>query len=111
MRKTPYILRTCVSALLLSGCAISGPVPNKLAHSPDLNSEAKTGSAVANEEQDKGKGNQSPALAYETAANECSQQAEKKSIGSLLAIFTQWRPGTYSATYAACMKARGYNVN
>ena len=111
MRKTPYILCICVSALLLSGCAISGPsVPNKLAHSPDLNSEAKTGSAV-DAEPDKGKSNQSPALAYETAANECSQQAEKKSIGSVLAIFAQWRPGTYSASYAACMKAKGYNVN
>jgi hypothetical protein len=111
MRKTPYILRICVSALLLSGCAIAGPTPNKLAHSPDVNSEAKTGSAVANAEQDKGKSNQSPALAYETAANECTQQAEKKSIGSVLAIFTQWRPGTYSATYAACMKGKGYTVN
>jgi hypothetical protein len=110
MRKTPYILR-CVSALLLSGCAISGPAPNKLAHSPDVNSEAKTGSAVTNAEQDKGKSNLSPALAYETAANECSQQAQKKSIGSVLALFTQWRPGTYSASYAACMKANGYNVN
>ena len=68
-------------------------------------------SAVANAEQSKGKSNQSPALAYETAENECSQQAEKKSIGSVLALFNQWRPGTYSASYAACMKANGYNVN
>ena len=111
MRKRSCILRTCVLALLLSGCAISGPVPNKLAHSPDVDSEAKTSSAIANAEQDKEKSNQSPALAYETAANECSNQAEKKSIGSVLAIFTQWRPGTYSATYAACMKAKGYNLN
>ena len=79
-----------MSALLLSGCAISRPVPNKLAHSPDVNSEAKIGSAAANAEQDKGKSNQSPALAYEMAAKECSQQAEKKSIGSVLALFTQW---------------------
>ena len=57
---------------------------------PDVNSEAKIGSAVANAEQDKGKSNQSPALAYEMAAKECSQQAEKKSIGFVLALFTQW---------------------
>lgn len=110
MTKIPYILRTCVSALLLAGCAISGPSPSKLADSPDVNSEAKTGSAVASAKRDKGKSNQSARLAYQTAANQCSQQAEKNTMGSLLTIMTRLRPGAYSTSYVACMKAQGYEV-
>ena len=47
MRTTRFILGLCVSALLVADCAISGPVPHKVGHSPDVNSESKTDPAVA----------------------------------------------------------------
>jgi hypothetical protein len=106
MRTTQHILGTCVSALLIAGCAILGPVPHKIGHSQDVTSESKSGAAGA--ESGKGKSSQP---AYQSAEKECSQEAEKKTIGSLLAVVTHLRPRAYWTDYVACMRAKGYEVN
>jgi hypothetical protein len=105
MTTTRHILATCVSALLTAGCAISGPVPHKIGHSPDVASEPKTDAAVA--VLGKGKSTQ-PAI--QTAEKVCSQDAERKTMGSFLYVVTHLRPRAYWTDYEACMKANGYEI-
>jgi hypothetical protein len=100
------MLGICMSALLVAGCAISQPVPHKVGHSPDLTSESKSGAGV--EVSGKGKSSQSE---IQTAEKECSQQAEKKTIGSVLAVVTHLRSRAYWTDYRACMKAKGHEGN
>ena len=45
-----------------------------------------------------------------TAEQDCQKETEKKSIGSVVAIFTHLRKGSADDDYVACMKARGYEV-
>ena len=42
--------------------------------------------------------------------NECSQQANKETMGSIFAMVLHLRPGAYTAHYVACMKTKGYDV-
>ena len=100
----------CLVAFLLSTCAPPGPIPPKLAPStPDA-------SANAQADTDKNKGHHSknasegPAQAYITSENECSQQANKETMGSIFAMVLHLRPGAYTAHYVACMKTKGYVV-
>jgi hypothetical protein len=67
--------------------------------------EPKTDAAVAV----LGKGN-STQPAIQTAEKECSQEAEKETIGSLLSVVTHLRPQAYWTEYEACMKANGHAI-
>jgi hypothetical protein len=93
-----------MSAVLVAGCAISGPVPHKVGHQPNATSESETDAAVAVLGEGKSQ------ATYQAAEKVCSQKAEKKTIGSLLAVVTQLRPRAYWTDYVACMKAKGYEV-
>jgi hypothetical protein len=71
---------------LSSWLRISGPVPHKVGHPPNAASESKTDAAVAVLGEGKSQ------ATYQAAEKVCSQEAEKKTIGSLLAVVTHLRP-------------------
>jgi hypothetical protein len=104
------LLAVCLMALLLSSCSPPGPIPPKLAP-PDASANAQ-----ADTDKDKGhhgnskKASEAPAQAYITSENECSQQANKETMGSIFAMVLHLRPGAYTAHYVACMKTKGYDV-
>jgi hypothetical protein len=121
-------LGACLLGTLLLGCSRPGPPPPNLATDAPAptsstapasadnadNADVKKGGKVklANEakkaKQIKGSSDQE---AYKTAMNDCSADAQKKTMGSILAIFTRLRPGAYSTNYADCMKTHGIDVS
>jgi hypothetical protein len=117
MKVRQEILAACLSALLLSGCAPPGPIPSKLVGSDapgESRADADTDTHHANgSHHTKGQKKGPPLsarLEYETAVKECGDLATKETMGSILTIVTRLRPGAYTASYVACMKAKGYAV-
>ena len=118
------IIAVCLSALILSGCAARGPIPPKLTTDATATSgtdaKADTGEADAGHSGKVKKGKKGKidkdvplgaALEYQTAVNDCGEQATKATQRSLLTIFTHLRPGAYTESYVACMKKKGYDVS
>jgi hypothetical protein len=118
-------LGACLLGMLLLGCSRPGPPPPNLAISaPAPTSSTASASAdsadvkkvgkvkLAKDAKDaKANKGSSDQEAYKTAMNACSADAQKKTLGSILAIFTRLRPGAYSANYADCMKTHGIDVS
>jgi hypothetical protein len=119
-------LGACLLGMLLLGCSRPGPPPPNLAtdapaptsstapasaDSADVKKGAKKKGAKENGTKETKVVKQSDQEAYKTAMNACSADAQKKTMGSILAIFTRLRPGAYSANYADCMKTHGIDVS
>jgi hypothetical protein len=119
-------LGACLLGMLLLGCSRPGPPPPNLAtdapaptsstapasaDSADVKKGAKKKGAKENGTTETKVVKQSDQEAYKTAMNACSADAQKKTMGSILAIFTRLRPGAYSANYADCMKTHGIDVS
>ena len=119
-------LGACLLGMLLLGCSRPGPPPPNLAtdapaptsstapasaDSADVKKGAKKKGAKENETKETKVVKQSDQEAYKTAMNACSADAQKKTMGSILAIFTRLRPGAYSTNYADCMKTHGIDVS
>jgi hypothetical protein len=118
MIKSPYrILVVCLLALWSSACAPREPIPPKLITNAtdSASSDAKNETSDAkgrHHSKDKDKNLPLGAtLEYETAVNDCDDQATKETTGSVLTILTRLRPGAYTAKYVACMKKKGYDVS
>jgi hypothetical protein len=120
-------LGACLLGMLLLGCSRPGPPPPNLAtDAPAPTSSTAPASADSadvkkggvkkkgakeNETKETKVVKQSDQEAYKTAMNACSADAQKKTMGSILAIFTRLRPGAYSTNYADCMKTHGIDVS
>ena len=48
--------------------------------------------------------------AYDAASKACKDETEKKGFSSIVGIFSRLRHGSTEEQFAACMKARGYQV-
>jgi len=120
-------LGACLLGMLLLGCSRPGPPPPNLATDAPAPTSSTAPASADSADVKKGgvkkKGaketgtketkvvKQSDQEAYKTAMNACSADAQKKTMGSILAIFTRLRPGAYSANYADCMKTHGIDVS
>ena len=117
----------CLLGMLLLGCSRPGPPPPNLATDAPAPTSSTAPASADSADVKKGgvkkKGaketgtketkvvKQSDQEAYKTAMNACSADAQKKTMGSILAIFTRLRPGAYSTNYADCMKTHGIDVS
>ena len=120
-------LGACLLGMLLLGCSRPGPPPPNLATDAPAPTSSTAPASADSADVKKGgvkkKGakengtketevvKQSDQEAYKTAMNACSADAQKKTMGSILAIFTRLRPGAYSTNYADCMKTHGIDVS
>ncbi len=120
-------LGACLLGMLLLGCSRPGPPPPNLATDAPAptsstapasadSADVKKGGAKKKGAKENGTKEtkvvkQSDQEAYKTAMNACSADAQKKTMGSILAIFTRLRPGAYSTNYADCMKTHGIDVS
>lgn len=55
-------------------------------------------------------GDDKDAKAQEAASKACKDETETKGFSSVLGIFSRLRRGSAEEQFAACMKARGYQV-
>jgi hypothetical protein len=116
MKMREVRLGGCLLALLLAGCAPPGPIPPKLATTaPDNTAAADKANADSHNSKSqhgtRGAAGKSEAWEYQTAVNACTDEALKKTTGSILAILSRLRPGAYTKSYVACMKTKGYDVS
>ena len=87
------VLASCLLGPLLAACSQAEPVPKDF-----VLIDQRPGAAEES-------GNK-----LVKAERFCTLEAEKKSIGSVVAIFSHLRKGSADEDYVACMKARGYEV-
>ena len=78
---------------LLAACSQAEPVPKDFVLVDQRPAKAdETGNTLAKAEQ------------------LCTEEAKRKGIGSVVAIFSHLRKGSADEDYVACMKTRGYEV-
>ena len=87
------VLASCLLGPLLAACSQAEPAPKDFVLVDQRPAKAdESGNTLAKAERD------------------CQKETTKKSIGSVVAIFTHLRKGSADEDYVACMKTRGYEV-
>jgi len=87
------VLASCLLGPLLAACSQAKPAPKDFVLVDQRPAKAdESGNTLAKAEQ------------------LCTEEAKRKSIGSVVTIFTHLRKGSADDDYVACMKARGYEV-
>ena len=92
-RVRPAVLVACLLGTLASACSQAEPTPKDFTLVQRPAKAEETGNTL------------------EKAELKCKEEARKKGIASVAAIFSRFRKGSADEDYIACMKARGYEVN
>jgi hypothetical protein len=87
------VLAACLLGTLLAACSQAEPMPKDFVLVDQRPAKAEeTGNTLAK------------------AQRVCTEEAKRKGIGSVVAIFSHLRKGSTDEDYIACMKASGYEV-